>query len=385
MGLLGALTGGGGGTPKWARKPMLEAFEKARQAASLPFEPYTAPRVAELAPATQMGIQAAIDALRNDTGGGAVNAAIDLARQAGGYAPTMIAPGMVAGAALAPVGDVTAAAIDRRGLGDVAAGLFPGADLSAYMNPYIRQTIEATTADLARQREIQRQADNARAVRAQAFGGSRQAVADAETSIGFNSTLASTVADLYRQGFGQASELWMRDQDRALQAASGNRALDADVATRNAQMAQEAALGNRQSRYDQALQNALFEQRAAEANLGALMESQRLNQQARHDAANLGLGAAQHLGDLGRAQHEMAMGRAQTLTQAGALQQAVEQAKLDAAYEEFERRVGYPAEMARLMMGGGQMISAAKSGTIGGLLSGFQKFGEGYSSMGWGK
>lgn len=201
MGLLGSLFGGGGGTTKIGKQAAKELWAKTQQVANQPFTPYEGDRVAGLSPTQQMGLQAVIDAARSNVGVSAVNSAINLATQAGTYQPTIVNAPTMATSTLAPVADVAAAAVNRGDIANVTAGSFLGGDMSAYMNPYISQVIETTMADLNRQRDMQRQADNARAVKAQAFGGSRQAVADAQTSESFNNTLASTLSGLYSQGY----------------------------------------------------------------------------------------------------------------------------------------------------------------------------------------
>jgi hypothetical protein len=382
MGLLGILGGGGGGTPKWAKKPMLEAYDKTKQVANMPFEAYTAPRVADLSATQKMGINAAVNMANSNVGAAAVNSAINLAQQAAAYKPMTVTPSAMAAAGLQPVADAAAASIDRGGVRDLSAGSFLGGDVSAYMNPYIRQVIETTMTDLNRQRDIQRQADNARAVQAQAFGGSRQAVAEAQTNETFNNTMASTLANLYSQGFDRASGLMMQDYDRGLQAQQANQGVDASVAGQNAGFVQQTALANQANRYNQAYQNALLQQQAAQANMEASLRAQELNQSAGLSAANLGLGAATQLGAFGKTQQDMALAKADALIQAGALEQQVAQAKLDADYAEFLRKVGYPVEMAQLMQGGGQMMSAAKAGTSNGLLGGLGSVAEGLGGMG---
>lgn len=362
MGLLGFLGGNkGGGTPKWAKQPMLDAFNKTKQVADMPFEGYTAQRVAGLSPTQQMGLQAAINAATSNVGGDAVNSAINLAKQAAAYSPMMITPASMAAASLAPVGDVNAAAINRADIANVTAGSFLGGNVSEYMNPYIQQVIDTTLTDLSRQREIQRQADNARAVQARAFGGSRQAVADAQTSEAFNSTMASTLAGLYGQGYDRATALMMQDYDRALQASQGNQSLDASVAGQNAGFAQQAALADQGNRYNQSYQNAVLQDQAGRANLDAQMQALQLNQAAGLGAANLGLNAATQLGNFGKSQQDMSLASAASLLQAGEMQRLVEQAKLDADYEEFVRRMNYPIQMANLMQGGGQMMAQAEA------------------------
>lgn len=376
MGLLGFLGGNsGGGTPKYAKKALKGMWDRTEQVANRPFEPYTGQLTAGLSPTQQMGIQGVVNAVKSNVGGGAVNAAIDLAKQAGAYRPMTVTPGTMAASMMTPaamqaVGDVSAAAIDPAAIGNVRAGSFLGGDVSAYLNPYIAQVIGTTSADLNRQREIQRQADAARAVSAQAFGGSRQAVVDAETNATFNNTLASTIANLYSQGYGQAADLMMRDYDRALQADTSNQAVSQYAVGQNAGFQQQANLANQTNRYNQAFADAQFRQQGAQYNQTALqdtarinleqaMQAQQLNQAAGLSAANLGLNASANLGQLGKTQQDMALAGANALLQAGTLEQTTEQARLEAAYNQYLRQFNYPVEMLGVLQDGARVMTGA--------------------------
>lgn len=385
MGLLGFLGGNsGGGTPKYAKKALQGMWAQTQQVANRPFEPYSGQLTAGLSPTQQMGIQGVVGAVNSNVGGSAVNAAIDLARQAGGYRPLTVTPGTMASSQMTPaamqaVGDVAAAAVDPAAIGSVRAGSFLGGDVSAYLNPYIAQVIDTTMTDLNRQREMQRQADNARAVSAQAFGGSRQAVVDAETNATFNNTRASTLANLYSQGYGQAAELMMRDHDRALQADTSNQAASQYAVGQNAGFQQQAGLANQANRYNQALADAQFRQQAAQYNQAALQDTarinleaalraQQLNQAAGLSAANLGLNASTSLGQLGKTQQDMALAGSGALLQAGALEQATEQARLEAAYNQYLRQFNYPVEMLGLLQDGARVMAGAQAKPQTGLL-----------------
>ncbi len=378
MGLLGFLGGNsGGGTPKYAKKALKGMWDKTQEVANRPFEPYTGQLTAGLSPTQQMGIGAVVDTVKSNVGAGAVNAAIDLAKQAGAYRPLTVTPGTMSASLMGPaamqaVGDVTAAAIDPAAVGSVRAGSFLGGDVWAYMNPYIKQVIDTTMTDLNRQREVQRQADNARAVAAQAFGGSRQAVVDAETNATFNNTVAGTLANLYSQGYGQAADLMMRDHDRTLQADTANQASSQALAGQNASLLQQASLANQSNRYNQSFADAQFrqqasqynqaaQQEAARASLEAAMQAQQLNQAAGLSAANLGLNASSNLGQFGKTQQDMALAGADALLRAGSVEQATEQARLEAAYNQYLRQFNYPAEMLGLLQNGAQIMTGAQA------------------------
>lgn len=89
--------------------------------------------------------------------------------------------------------------------------LSPGA-ISQYMSPYQQEVIDEAMRNINRQGDIARQNLQAQAVRAGAFGGSREGVQRGVLSRGLAETQQSTIANLLNQNFNQASQ-------RALQSA----------------------------------------------------------------------------------------------------------------------------------------------------------------------
>lgn len=84
-------------------------------------------------------------------------------------------------------------------------------NLSQYQNPYQQQVIDTTLSDLDRQRQLQQQQTNAGAVSRGAYGGSRQAIAEAENARNYADIGARTAAGLRSQGFDNATNLLGRD------------------------------------------------------------------------------------------------------------------------------------------------------------------------------
>jgi hypothetical protein len=82
-----------------------------------------------------------------------------------------------------------------------------------YMNPYQTDVINASMGDIERQRQQQQLRDRAAAVQAKAFGGSRQGVAEALTNEAFDRTAANTVANLRNQGFTQAQQIALQQEE----------------------------------------------------------------------------------------------------------------------------------------------------------------------------
>ncbi len=83
-------------------------------------------------------------------------------------------------------------------------GAYDPQSAQAFMNPFTEQVIRQTERDIQRQGDIERQRIGAGAVRAGAFGGSRQAVADQELQRNLSDQMARTSAQLRSAGFQQA-------------------------------------------------------------------------------------------------------------------------------------------------------------------------------------
>ncbi len=102
------------------------------------------------------------------------------------------------------------------GLGQRQFAAFPEYStnmVQIYMNPYQQEVIDASMGDIERQRQQQQLRDRAAAVQAKAFGGSRQGVAEALTNEAFSRTAANTAAQLRSQGFTQAQQIALQQEE----------------------------------------------------------------------------------------------------------------------------------------------------------------------------
>lgn len=119
--------------------------------------------------------------------------------------------------------------------------------MGAYQNPYEQQVVQGTLADIERQRQIAQQAQQARAVGARAFGGSRQAVAESLANEDYLRQAANTAAQLRSAGFTTAAGLGQTDAARAMEAARANIANQiAGAGIRQTAVGQLGALGAQQ-------------------------------------------------------------------------------------------------------------------------------------------
>ncbi len=94
--------------------------------------------------------------------------------------------------------------------------------MDAYKNPYVKDVVDASTADLQNAYKRNLVGSNMAAAAAGAFGGGRHGIRDAQVSDDYLRTLANTSATLRSQGFDTAANLGMQDANRYLAADTTN-------------------------------------------------------------------------------------------------------------------------------------------------------------------
>ena len=185
-----------------------------------------------------------------------------------------------------------------------------------YMNPYTDQVINTGVADLERSRQGAVQQMGQRATAANAFGGSRQGVAEALTNQEYGTQAGSMIANLRSQGFNQA------------------------------------------------VQNA--------------MNTQQLNQSAGLQGAQFRLGAANQLGSQGMQQQSDAYANAANMMSLGQNRQGLAQQQMDASRNLGLERLGImqgalglqPASMGQTTTGTQPMYQNTGSNLLGGAMAG---------------
>jgi len=256
-------------------------YNTASQIADQPFQPYTGERVAGFNANQSAGFNALLAAAADPTATNAIGRAQDSVGSLLNYrAPTIAAPPTV------------------------TAGQLSGTDLTPYLNPYTDDVVNAALGDLQHARQVQGVADNAAATAAHAFGGTRQAVLDANTTNDYLRNVASTTSGLRQAGY---------------------------------QNAQQAALSDIANRMTADQFNATGTYNAGAAN-------------AANDLAGAGLrmNAAGQYAGLGKDYFNQLSQQGQLSSFVGAQQQALQQAQDNAAYEEFMRQLSYPYQQQQL-------------------------------------
>ncbi len=227
----------------------------------------------------------------------------------------------------------------------VRADMFGGRQAAQYMSPFIEQALEPQMREARRQSEIQRNMDQARAVGQGAFGGSRQAIVEAERQRNLGTQLGDIQSRGLQTAYEQAAQQFNQDAARRLQAQQLNQQAGLTVGGQNLQ----ALLGTQQLGAQTGMQAQL-------ANQQAFQNAQQLAEQSRQFGSNIGLqglqtalqGAGQ-LGQLGTQEFGQAKDVIGLQSQLGSQQQQLEQAKINALMQDYQAQQKYPYQQLEFM------------------------------------
>lgn len=259
----------------------------------------------------------------NQAAAGGLQQAMQGTQQAMNFAPMAIRPTAYGAASTGQSPTVTAQ--------NVQAGQLANTNLGAYTNPFESQVVDQSLRDIERSRLMAQNQLGAQATSANAFGGSRQGIAEAETNRAFADQAARTASGLRQAGYNQAQQMAMQDIGTAQQAALANQQANLAAGTTTAGFGQQANLAN------QAALNQANQFGATQA-----MAAQVANQNALANANQARLQAANQMGALG----QQAFGTGQAIqnqqAQQGILQQGMQQALIDAAKAQYAGYTGSP-------------------------------------------
>jgi len=236
---------------------------------------------------------------------------------------------------------------------------------SSYMSPYMQNVVDIQKREAQRQADIAGTQRGSEAVRAGAFGGSRQAILEAEAQRNLSQQMGDIQAKGSQAAFEQAAQQFQTDEGRNLA-----------MQQANVQAQLQAALANQQTGLSAAL-----------ANQAKNLEAQQLREQSRQFGADLGLRGLQtalqgsgQLGQLAGTQFGQAKDIVGMQATAGAERQAQQQRKLSQDYEDFLAQRRHPYEQLQfaqsmlrgMPMSGTESIYRAPPsavGQLGGLAS----------------
>ena len=99
-------------------------------------------------------------------------------------------------------------------MGAFTPGTFDATTASQYMNPYLMAALDPQIAEARRQAEIQRIKDAGRLTKAGAFGGSRQAVMEAEGARNLLRNIGDITAEGYATAYDRSMQQFNTEEDR---------------------------------------------------------------------------------------------------------------------------------------------------------------------------
>ena len=227
----------------------------------------------------------------------------------------------------------------------VRADMFGGRQAEQYMSPYIEQAMAPQLREAQRSSEMMRNQNQAQAVQQGAFGGSRQAIVEAERQRNLGTQMGDIRARGLQSAYEQAQNQFNQDAARRLQAQQLNQQAGLTVGGQNLQ----AQLGTQQLGTQTGMQSQL-------ANQQAFQNARQLAEQSRQFGGSLGMqgiqaamqGAGQ-LGQLGGQQFGQQKDVIGMQNQMGTQQQQQEQALINARMQDFAAQQRYPYQNLEFM------------------------------------
>ena len=107
---------------------------------------------------------------------------------------------------------------DQMGVGGYQPQQFTGDIAQQYMNPYLQASLNPQLDEARRQSQISQMNNASRMNAAGSFGGSRQAVFDAENQAALQRNMAGITGQGYADAYGQALGQFNTEQDRGMEA-----------------------------------------------------------------------------------------------------------------------------------------------------------------------
>jgi hypothetical protein len=225
-----------------------------------------------------------------------------------------------------------------------------------YMSPYMQNVVNAEKREARRDSDITRQAQQAQAANAGAFGGARQAIIEAERQRNLGTQLGDIQATGQERAFQNAQQQFNAEQQNRLQARLANQQAGLTVGGQNL----AARLGVQQLGAQEYMQGQQMREASRQYGYGQRMNAaqqraqyglsaQQLGEQSRQYGAGHGLqakqatlGAANQLANLGGQRLQAQQGIYGLQNQYGAQQQALQQQILNQAMQDYANAQQYP-------------------------------------------
>lgn len=227
---------------------------------------------------------------------------------------------------------------------------FDASQAQAYMNPYLQASLDPQLDEARRQSQITQQQNAAKMTQAGAYGGSRQAILDAETQRNLGSNLANITGQGYNTAYGNAMSQFNADQTRKMQEAQFGAQQGMTAAQLQAQFglsAQQANEAARQFGVQQGMTGAQLSAQYGLAGQQATEASKQFGANYGLQGLQTGLQAAQAQGTLGGLQSQVGLNNLNAQLTAGAQQRGIESEGIAADRAAFEEARANPYKMVQ--------------------------------------
>jgi len=315
-------TGGSTGTPasnysaglsgvesnlsNWAGPYVTNMLGQGQALANMPYQPYMGQLTAGTSPLQSTAFTNATNLSTPTSIGNAATAAGNIATTASGltYSPTTFTNQYTAPTAYSPT-----------------TSSFDATQASSYMNPYLKASLEPQLAEARRQSEMTQQQNAAKMTQAGAFGGSRQAILDAENQRSLGANLANITGQGYNTAYDKATAQFNADQARK---------------------AQEAQFGAQQD-----MTSAQLKAQYGMAGLQAGEQSKQFGSTYGLQGLQTGLQAAQTQGTIGSQENQAGLANLAQQLAAGAQERGIESEGIAADKAAFEEARANPYKMVQ--------------------------------------
>ena len=229
--------------------------------------------------------------------------------------------------------------------------------IQPFMNPYLESVLEPQRREAQRQADIARTQMQSRMAQAGAYGGSRQAIMEAEAQRNLMTQLGDITGRGYASAFDTAQQQFAADQARRMQAEQlreQSRQFGAGQGMTAAELQARYGLSADQAR--EASRQFAAQQAAQQAQVGAQygLEAQRLGEQSRQFGAGYGLDALsrqmqalQAQGAMGTAESQAGLANLAAQLQGGNIQRDITQQGIAADYQQYLREQQFPYEQLK--------------------------------------
>jgi hypothetical protein len=298
----------------WVGPYVTDMLGRAQGLADQPYQAYTGPLTAGASDLQTQAFNSAKGLTTPTSIGTAANTANKIATDAAGasYDPTKFNNLYTAPTAFDPT--------------KFTSGEFGSTDAQKYMNPYLQTSLDPQLKELQRQNQIANMNTNSKLTQAGAFGGSRQAVMNAENQRDMLDKTNSLVSQGYNTAYDKAISQYNAERNRQL-----------DV-----EKAQEAA---KQYGYDQSMTAADLMAKYGMSAAEAQEKSKQYAADYRMTGLKTGLDAANTASNIGKTQNDTNIANINAQANLGAQDRGIESEALAADKAQFEEERANPYKM----------------------------------------